>query len=227
MSAITQVFTSSLGRKYIMGITGFGMVAFVIFHMLGNLQIFIGSDTLNAYAKLLKTSEEVLWGIRLGLLAMVGLHIAAAVSLVVDNRKARGRSYTKEKSLATWASRTMAVSGTIVLIFIVFHLLHFTAGVIGADYNAHSLPKDEAGRYDVYSMVIHGFSNPWISAFYILSVGLLCWHLSHGVSSMFQSLGFRNARSAALLDKVALVLSFVLFIGMAAVPAAVLLQLVK
>lgn len=226
MNAITQILTSSLGRKYIMGITGFGLVGFTIIHMIGNLQIFIGSDTLNAYAKLLKSSVEVLWAFRIGLLAMVVLHLAAAISLVIDNRKARGSSYVKEKSLATWASRTMAVSGTIVLAFVVFHILHFTAGVIGHEYSAHQL-QDEQGRADVYRMVVEGFSNPWISGFYIVSVALLCWHLSHGVSSMFQSLGLRNSRSAFLLDKTALGLSFLIFAGMAAVPAAVLLQLVK
>jgi succinate dehydrogenase / fumarate reductase, cytochrome b subunit len=226
MNAIRQIFTSSLGRKYIMGITGFGLVGFTVIHMIGNLQIFIGQDMLNDYAKLLKSSSEVLWVFRIALLAMVVLHITAAVSLVIDNRKARGVSYKKEKSLSTWASRTMAVSGTIVLIFVVFHILHFTAGVIGHEYNAHQL-QDDQGRADVYRMVVEGFSNPWISGFYILSVGLLCWHLSHGVSSMFQSLGFRNARSAFFLDKAALGISFIVFAGMAAVPASVLLQLVK
>jgi succinate dehydrogenase / fumarate reductase cytochrome b subunit len=227
MNAITQIFTSSLGRKYIMGITGFGLVGFTIIHMVGNLQIFIGSDALNSYAKLLKSSSEVLWAFRIGLLAMVVLHLTAAISLVIENRKARGQAYNKEKNLATWASRTMAVSGTIVLVFVVFHILHFTAGVIGHEYNAHQLPPDDKGRVDVYTMVVEGFSNPWISGFYIISVGLLCWHMSHGISSMFQSLGLRNARSAFLLDKAALGISFIIFTGMVAVPAAVLLQLVK
>jgi succinate dehydrogenase / fumarate reductase, cytochrome b subunit len=226
MSAIIQIFTSSLGRKYIMGLTGFGLVGFTIIHMLGNLQIFVGSDTLNEYAKLLKSSSEILWTFRIGLLLMVVLHIAAAVSLVMDNRKARGNAYVKEKSMASWASRTMALSGLVVMSFVIFHILHFTVGVIGADYSAHHL-QDHEGRADVYRMVVEGFSNPWISFFYILSVGLLCWHLSHGVSSMFQSLGLRNARSAYFLDKSAWALSGLVFLGMAAVPAAVLLQVVK
>ncbi|NJK90359.1 MAG: succinate dehydrogenase cytochrome b subunit [Blastochloris sp.] len=227
MTALTQIFTSSLGRKYIMGITGFGLVGFTIIHMLGNLQIFIGQDTLNAYAKLLKSSAEVLWAFRLALLAMVVLHLGAAISLVIDNRKARGQNYVKEKSLSSWASRTMIISGTIVLAFIVFHILHFTAGVIGVEYNAHVLPKDEQQRYDVYTMVIEGFSNPWISLFYIASVGLLSWHLSHGISSMFQSLGFRNARSAVFLDRASLGLALVIFAGMAVVPTAVLFKWIE
>ncbi len=227
MNALTQVFTSSIGRKYIMGITGFALIGFVIIHMLGNLQIFIGQDTLNAYAKFLKTSPEVLWAFRLGLIAMVVLHLAAAVSLVRDNRKARGVDYKKEKKMSTLASRTMILSGIIVLAFVVFHILHFTVGAIGTAYNAHSLPLDSEGRYDVYTMVVSGFSNIWISGFYVLSVGLLCWHLSHGFSSMFQSLGFRNARSGPWLNKAAYGISFLIFLGMAAVPLAVLFRLVK
>lgn len=210
-----------------MGITGVGMVAFVIIHMLGNLQIFAGQDTLNAYAKLLKSSDEVLWAFRLGLIGMVVLHLAAAVSLVRENRRARGHAYGKEKNLSPWASRTMALSGTIVLAFIIFHILHFTVGAVGSSYNAHQIPRDLEGRYDVYGMVVAGFSNIWISVFYIISVGLLCWHLSHGVSSMFQSLGLRNSQSAPWLDKLALGVSFILFLGMAAVPTAVIFEWIK
>lgn len=226
MKALFQVLTSSLGKKYIMAITGFGLVGFTIIHMLGNLQIFLGQDTLNAYATLLKASAEVLWAFRIGLVAMAVLHIAAAVGLVIENRKARPAGYEVEKNTATWASRTMPITGIIVASFVIFHILHFTVGAIGSDYYAHNLPPDAEGRADVYTMVVEGFSNPWISGFYILSVGLLCWHLSHGVSSMFQSLGLRNRRSAPLLDRVATGVSLVVFLGMSSVPAAILFNLI-
>lgn len=226
MKALLQVLTSSLGKKIIMAVTGFGLVGFVIVHMLGNLQIFLGADTLNAYAKLLKSSAEVLWAFRLGLLGMAVLHIAAAVSLVLENRKARPEGYIVEKNCASWASRTMPITGIVVAAFVIFHILHFTVGAIGSEYHAYNLPRDEASRPDVYTMVVTGFANPWISGFYIISVALLCWHLSHGVSSMFQSLGLRNRRSAPLLDKLALGLSLVVFLGMASVPAAILLNLI-
>lgn len=224
MKALIQVLTSSLGRKYIMGITGFALVAFVIIHMLGNLQIFLGEETLNTYAHLLKASAEFLWVFRLGLLAMVVLHLAAAISLVMENKKARGKAYVKEQNSASWASRTMAVSGIIVLSFVIYHLLHFTAHVVDPGF---SQLLDENGKPDVYRMVIVGFSNVWISGFYIVGVGLLCWHMSHGVSSMFQSLGFRNARSAPLLDKLAIAVAVVIFLGMTAVPTAVLFKIVS
>lgn len=226
MKALLQVLTSSLGKKIIMAVTGFGLVGFVIVHMLGNLQIFLGADTLNAYAKLLKSSAEALWAFRLGLLSMAVLHIAVAVSLVLENRKARPLGYSAEKNSASWASRTMAITGIIVAAFVIFHILHFTVGAVGSEYHAHNIPRDAEGRADVYTMVTTGFANPWISAFYIISVGLLCWHLSHGVSSMFQSLGLRNRRSAHLLDKLAVGISMAVFLGMSSVPAAVLLKLI-
>jgi succinate dehydrogenase / fumarate reductase cytochrome b subunit len=226
MKALLQVLTSSLGKKIVMAVTGFGLVAFVIVHMLGNLQIFLGADTLNAYAKLLKSSTELLWAFRLGLLGMAVLHIVAAVALVLENRKARPQDYSVEKNSASWASRTMPITGIIVAAFVIFHILHFTVGAIGSDYHAYNIPRDAAGRPDVYTMVVTGFANPWISGFYILSVALLCGHMSHGVSSMFQSLGLRNRRSAPLLDKLALGVSLVVFLGMASVPAAILLNLI-
>jgi len=227
MKVLFQIVTSSIGKKWIMGLTGFALVGFIIIHMVGNLQIFIGADTLNAYAKFLKTSNEVLWAFRLGLLAVVSAHILAAIALVMENNGARPAAYRAEKNPASKASRTMIYSGTLVLVFIVFHLLHFTAGRIYPEYFAHNLPPDAEGRADVYSMVVRGFSIPWVSAFYILSVGLLSWHLSHGVSSMFQSVGLRNKRSAPVLDALAILLSVVIFVGMSAVPAAVLLKIVN
>ncbi len=211
-----------------MGITGIGLVGFIIIHMLGNLQIFLGQDTLNHYAVLLKSSAEVLWGFRLGLLALVVLHIAAAISLVMDNRKARPVGYTDESTVqASYASRTMKYSGVIVLAFLIYHILHFTAKVTHPEYHDLMAPLDGKMVPDVYTMVINGFSNVWISAFYVISVGLLCMHLSHGVSSMFQSLGLRTKNNANLLNLAAKGLSIVIFLGMSAVPVAVVLKLIS
>jgi succinate dehydrogenase / fumarate reductase cytochrome b subunit len=231
MNKVFQLATSTLGRKYIMGITGIGLVGFIIIHMLGNLQIFLGQDTLNHYAMLLKASAEVLWGFRLGLLALVVLHIAAAISLVMDNRKARPVGYIDESTVqASYASRTMKYSGVIVLAFLIYHILHFTAKVTYPQYHGDDYKTtlaDGTPVVDVYSMVVHGFSNPWISAFYIIAVGLLCMHLSHGVSSMFQSLGLRTRKNEGILKYAASGLSVVIFLGMSAVPVAVLLKIVS
>ncbi|MGF1679470.1 MAG: succinate dehydrogenase cytochrome b subunit [Candidatus Methylacidiphilales bacterium] len=228
MNYILALLTSTLGRKYIMGITGFALVGFIFIHMVGNLQIFLGRDALNHYAVLLKTSAEVLWAFRIGLLAMVALHIAAAISLARDNRKARPESYRADATVqASYASRTMIWSGIIIVTFVVYHILHFTAKATHPSYHDLKAPLDGKMVPDVYGMVVHGFSSWWISGFYILAVGLLCIHLSHGISSMFQSLGLRTRSNQALLELAAPALAWVLFLGMSSVPLAVLLKWVS
>lgn len=230
MKALWSILTSSIGKKIIMGVTGFALVAFVFVHMAGNLQIFLGQEALNNYAHMLKAVPEILWAFRLGLLAMVVLHIAAAAGLVMENRAARPLGYVAEKNAASYASRTMIWSGFIVLSFIVYHLLHFTVQATDPEYRDMKAPLEHLdGKLvpDVYHMVIAGFSAPWVSAFYILSVGLLCLHMSHGVQSMFQSLGLRNKRSAPFLDTFSAAYAVLIFLGMSAVPVAVLLQIVK
>jgi succinate dehydrogenase / fumarate reductase cytochrome b subunit len=229
MKRLLLLATSSLGRKYLVALTGAALVAFVIIHMLGNLQIFAGADVLNQYAVLLQSNKFVLWGFRLGLLATVVVHIGCAISLAVENKRARPSEYVKKTKIqASLASLTMVASGLIVLAFIVFHLLHFTVKA-GPFAVYEDLMTQIGGRGplvpDVYAMVVQGFSNPWIAGFYIISVGLLSVHLSHGVSSIFQSLGLRTAKSARLTNVLAYAVSATIFVGMAAVPIAVLMGL--
>ena len=224
MKALLQVVTSSIGKKILMGISGVLLVVFITIHMVGNLQIFLGAHALNQYAHMLKFSPEFLWAFRLGLLGVAVVHVLAAIALTMENQGARPVNYLREKSAASYASRTMIVSGLIVLAFLIYHILHFTAHVTNPEY---SLMLDENQKPDVYEMVISGFSNVWVSAFYVLGVGLLCWHLSHGVSSMFQSLGLRNKRTACLLDCGAVLFALVIFVGMSAVPAAVYFKLIS
>ncbi|MEO0452772.1 MAG: succinate dehydrogenase cytochrome b subunit [Verrucomicrobiota bacterium] len=227
MDKLLLIFQSSLGRKFIMGITGTALVAFIVIHMIGNLQIFLGPDALNGYAKLLKAKAELLWAFRLGLLGMIGLHLWAAISLAIENRKARPKRYDKEGTIqASYASRTMVMSGLIVISFAIFHILHFTAQVTHPKYHEMKTMYKGEEVHDVYQMVVAGFSNPWISGFYILSVGLLCIHMSHGVSSMFQSLGIMNRNTEPVFKLGAKGLSAVVFLGMAAVPVSVLVGLV-
>lgn len=224
-SLFKLVFQSSLGRKYIMGTTGILLVAFVFVHMAGNLQIFLGPEVLNHYGALLRTSEELLWLARLVLLAAVSLHFWAAVTLTLENRRARPVAYeSKATAGASFASRTMAISGVIVASFVVFHILHFTTWTFHPEYAEMKTVLEGSIKevHDIYSMVYAGFSNPYISAFYIVSVLLLAIHLSHGVSSMFQSLGFRNRRTAWLLDNGAKAFAVLIFVGMSSVPVSVL-----
>jgi succinate dehydrogenase / fumarate reductase, cytochrome b subunit len=222
---LLQLWQSSLGKKYVMAVTGLGLFFFVIIHMLGNLQIFLGADKLNEYAALLKSNAGVLWGARIGLLAMVTLHIVSALQLARINRKARPTGYAVGKPVAsTFAQRTILVSGLIILAFILFHLAHYTLGLVDPSWLTR---LDGQGRHDVYGMVIAGFSNPAVAAFYIVAMGLLLLHLSHGVSSIFQSLGLRSRKTVGFFDKLAKGAALVLFLGNSAIVVAVLAGLIK
>ena len=217
MNIFKAIFHSSLGKKYIMGLTGLALFGFVIGHMVGNLQIFLGQDKLNAYGAFLKSMPKLLWAARIGLLACVGLHIWAAVKLVRENRAARPDRYVQAKRMGTsFASRTMIWSGLIVFAFIVYHLFDFT---IAPDYTGH----DDKGRHDIFKMVVLGFSNPFSAIFYLIANCLLCIHLSHGVKSLFQSLGLSTGQFRSLFNGIASATAWIIFIGNTSIPLAVLL----
>lgn len=225
MNMLLRLFTSSLGKKFLMAITGAGLFLFVIGHLLGNLQIFLGPDAINRYGHFLQTTPEILWPARIGLLAFVGIHIWSSISLTLENRAARGAQYeVKEVVDATLASRTMIWSGLIIFAFVAFHLAHYTLMIVHPEYrNLH----DANGWHDIYRMMVIGFSNYWVSAFYVLGIGLLCIHLSHGASAMFQSLGLRNAAYETAIDRLAKVAAVVIFLGYISIPLAVLAGVVK
>ena len=223
-------FRTSLGKKYVMAITGFALLVFVIGHMVGNLQVFLGPNQINAYGNFLQTTPELLWTARVGLLVMIILHLYSAFTLWAENKAARPIPYGQYDSVtASFASRTMIMSGLIVAAFIVYHLLHYTAQVKAINLTGQDFEplKDAQGRHDIYRMMMVGFSNVWVSAFYILGVGLLCTHLSHGASSMFQSVGWKAAPYSRWIDRAALVGSIVLFLGYASIPLAVLAGVLK
>jgi succinate dehydrogenase / fumarate reductase cytochrome b subunit len=227
MNIVARAYSSSLGKKYVMAITGLALLVFVILHMAGNLQIFLGREAINAYAAFLKSKPALLWTARIGLLAIVVMHITAALQLVSENNDARPVSYAEGKPVATsLAARTIFVSGIIIFAFIIYHLLHFTLGVTNPEYMTLKDPVDPL-HHDVYRMMIQGFSNPLVSAFYILSMGLLCMHLSHGVSSSFQSLGLRNKRNVRAFGQTARLVALVIFIGNCLIPIAVMAKWVK
>lgn len=224
-SALARLWRSSLGKKYVMAITGFGLWVYVIVHMLGNLQIFLGPEKINAYAALLKGAPAVLWSARIGLLFIATLHVVAAAQLVLANRRARPIRYESKKVVAsTFANRTMWISGLIIFAFILFHLAHFTFGWVNPQFLRL---EDAAGRHDVYRMMVAGFSNPAVSIFYIISMGLLLSHLSHGVSSLFQSLGLRSKKTFGFFDKLAKISALALFIGNSLIPLAIMFRFVK
>lgn len=220
------VWQSSLGKKYVMALTGLGLYLFVVIHLLGNLQIFAGPTKINEYAHTLKAAPPILWGARIGLLIIVVLHITAAIQLTLANRKARPAGYAVGKPVAsTFAQRTIVVSGLVILAFILFHLSHFTLGFVDPQYLQYQDPI--TGYHDVRRMMIAGLSNPLVALFYILAMGLLMLHLSHGVSSTFQSLGLRSKKTFDFFDKLAKASGLLLFIGNSAIVLAILLKVIR
>src|SRR5262249_30645947 len=198
---------------------------FVIVHMLGNLQIFLGPEKINHYAALLKSNPALLWPARIGLLFIGTLHVLTAEQLVRINRRARPVGYTFKKPVAsTFANRTMLLSGLVIFAFILFHLAQFTFGWV--DPQLLRL-EDLQGRHDVYRMMVNGFSNPLVSIFYLVSMGLLLSHLSHGVSSAFQSLGLRSKKTFGFFNKLAKISALALFIGNSLIPLAIMFRFVR
>ena len=214
---------SSIGTKLVMGATGALLVLFVLVHMLGNLQIFLGADALNHYGELLHSLPELLWAFRIVLLAAVVLHIVSAVRLTVQNRAARPERYAKSTPVQVGiAPRTLILSGLVIAAFVVYHLMHFTFMVT---HPAFVHLEDAKGRHDVYAMVVAGFSEAPIALFYIVAQILLAMHLSHGIGSVAQTLGFATPRWRGPIDRLGRALAWIILIGNVSIPAAVLLGL--
>ena len=230
MNIVAAFFKSSLGKKYIMALTGVGMFIFVVGHMVGNLQIFVGQEEINRYGAFLQGLGELLWGARIGLIALVAMHIWSAVTLSAQNKAARPVGYGNYNPVgSSYASRTMLMSGLIIAAFIVYHLLHYTfvvQAINGTGQNFAEL-HDSQGRHDIYRMMILGFRQPIVSLFYVVGIALLCLHLSHGVSAMFQSLGLKDRNWKPLIDGFAKFIAIVLFVGYCSIPIAVLTGIVK
>lgn len=209
-----------------MAVSGCVLFLFVVGHLLGNLQVFLGPDAINRYGYFLQSNVELLWPVRIFLILMVGLHIWSAIKLSLENNAARPVAYAQYQPVgSTHASRTMLMSGVIILIFVIYHLLHYTVmlqyiNLTGQNFAAF---VDSKNRHDIFKMMVVGFSNPWVSGFYIIGMALLCLHLSHGVSSMFQSLGLKNKSYGPFLDQFARVVAVLFFFGYASIPAAILL----
>jgi succinate dehydrogenase / fumarate reductase cytochrome b subunit len=232
MNLCEQIWCSSLGKKYVMAMTGGVLFLFVIGHLLGNLQVFGPPELINAYAHFLKSKPGLVWGARLVLLGCVGLHIAAAVALARANRAARPVGYegAPKPAEASMGSRTMLLSGLVILGFVVYHLAHFTVlmpGINGVgDFTKLTARVDGETVADVYGMMVLGFQVGWVVLFYLVAQGLLFMHLGHGVASMFQSLGMRDRVWWPRISQLARVASLAIFVGYAAIPAAIYMRVV-
>jgi succinate dehydrogenase / fumarate reductase cytochrome b subunit len=188
MSWLKQTLGSSIGGKFIVAVTGLGLVGFLVAHVSGNLLIFAGREALATYAEGLRKFPQLLWAMRIGLIAMTVLHVGFAIKLNLASKAARPVAYVKKSyRRATFASRTMVYTGLLVLFYVIYHLFHFTWRTTNAEIAA-------LGPWDVYDMLIIAFSDPLQAWAYIAAMVVLGLHLSHGVSSLFQTLGFNHPK---------------------------------
>ena len=214
-------FGSSTGKKFLMAVSGAALFAFIVGHLLGNLQVFLGPEELNRYSAFLHNTGELLWFARIGLLVMVIVHIWTATSLTLENRAARPVPYAaKDYIEASYASRTMHWSGVIVVAYLIYHLMHFTFRSVHPELTHFT---NEQGRPDVYRMVVMSFQRPPIAITYILANFLLGMHLSHGLYSAFQSLGLLTDDLRVRLRVLAHLVGYGIFLGYASIPLGVLL----
>jgi succinate dehydrogenase / fumarate reductase cytochrome b subunit len=215
---------TSLGSKVLIALSGLALALFVVFHMLGNLQIFQGAEALNSYAAFLRDMPMALWSARLALLAIVAAHIALSVRLAIHNRRARPIGYvTHRYRKASLASRTMALTGSLLVLFIVFHLLHLTAGLV--DPSVHNR-LDIRGQRDVFGNVVHAFQNPVLVLIYLIGQAVLGLHLSHALSSSLQTLGLEHPMLDRLFRGTGPLIALLVVVGNTAIVLAIAFGLV-
>lgn len=216
---------TSVGSKVLVALSGLALAGFVVFHMLGNLQLFEGPEALNTYAAFLRDMPILLWTTRVGLLGIAGLHIGLAVRLALLNRRARPVGYAvREYRRASLSSRTMAVTGSLLLLFILFHLLHLTAGWVDTSFPDR---LDLRGHRDVFGKVVHAFQNPLFVAVYLAGQAVLGLHLSHALSSSLQTLGVEHPLLDRLFRGAGPLVAVLVVVGNAAIILAVAFGLVR
>lgn len=225
MNAITRCLTSywssSIGKKLIVALTGLVLVGFLAGHLSGNMLMYVGREAFNEYAEFLHSMLHGagVWIARVVLLVMLVLHVAATIALTRQNRAARQPYEFKATLQASKSSRIMIISGLTILSFVIFHILHFTTRV---DADLARL-----GATDPYGMVIVGFKNPLVVLFYIISMSLLCSHLSHGVASIFQTLGVRSKKATSSIKLFSQATSIIIWAGFISIPLSVLAGFLK
>lgn len=220
---VMAFWQTMIGKKVVMAVTGIVLIGFVIGHMLGNLKIFSGPDEINAYSRFLRevgspelAYGQLLWVVRIVLLICVALHITAAVQLSRVSLAARPVGYNVKRNIeTTFAARMMRWGGALLVVFIIFHLLHLTAGAVGF----------RAGQFRhlaVYQNVVAAFAIWPIALFYVVAMAALCLHLYHGIWSMLQTLGWNTAQNETMLKIASRVVAIVVFLGFSSVPVSVL-----
>jgi succinate dehydrogenase / fumarate reductase cytochrome b subunit len=223
-----RLYRSTIGKKVIMAVTGIILVAFVILHMLGNLQVFIGPEKMNAYSAFLKSLGELLWLARLILLVALILHVTMAYQLAQRSRQARPTGYERrDPQVATVASRTMRWGGVLILVFVIVHILHFTTGTLFPWASRPDALYPAFSHTDVYGNVIAAFRSPWVVTFYVVVMLFLLLHLFHGAWSSVRTLGLAKPSPRPLQRQIATVIALVVWLGFTAIPVAVFLGVIR
>lgn len=219
MSQCSSPCRSTVSRKLVVALTGALLFGFVVVHLSGNLLVFAGAEAMNQYARSLRDFGPLLWVARGGLLLLAIAHIWQALSLARRNRAARPRGYVRKDYVrATFASRSMVLTGLTLLAFIAFHLAHYTFRVV-LNTGDH---LDPLGHPDVFKMLVLGFQNVWVSATYVVAMGFLALHLSHAIPSVLQTFGVQRPAWRRPLEWVGKGVAAVIFLGYVSIPAAVL-----
>ncbi|HET6703219.1 MAG TPA: succinate dehydrogenase cytochrome b subunit [Gemmatimonadaceae bacterium] len=213
-----RFWSSTIGKKVVMAVTGIVLVGYILAHVTANLLIFAGAAAIDAYAAKLRTLPILLWGVRVVLLLSVVLHVVAAAQLAVRARAARPTSYRRfEPQASSASSRTMRWGGVALLLFLVYHILHFTTGQAHPAF-VHLAP---------YHNVTTAFRVWWVAAIYIAAMVALAMHLYHGTWSMFQTLGIQHARVNVARRRLATIIAVLVPLGFVSVPIAVLVGLLR
>lgn len=225
MNAITRCldsyWSSSIGKKFVVAITGLVLVLFLAGHLSGNLLMYVGREAFNEYAEFLHTMLHGMgvWVARIVLFTMLVVHVVATISLTRQNRAARQPYEYKSTIQASRSSRIMIVSGLTILAFVIFHILHYTVRV--------DAQLAQLGESDPYGMVVLGFQNLWVVVFYVISMTLLCSHLAHGVASIFQTLGVRSKKATSAINIIANLYTIVIWVGFVSIPVSVIAGIIQ
>lgn len=220
-------YRSTIGKKIIMGVTGLIGIGFLILHMAGNLQAFVSADKINTYGAFLHgAAGELTWALRVVLIVAVVLHVLMAYQLTMRSRAARPIGYQQRSpQVSTLASRTMKWGGVLLLLFIVFHILHFTTETIDPGRMRGML--DVHGNRDVYGNIVASFHVWWVSAFYIVAMIFLGLHLYHGAWSSMRTLGYAQASPNPLHRRIAAGVAIIVWAGFTLVPVAVIVGILR
>jgi succinate dehydrogenase / fumarate reductase cytochrome b subunit len=220
MARLGRIYRTSIGAKAVVAVTGVLLFLFLIGHLSGNMLLFRGPDAINAYAAFLHSKPAMVWGARIGLLAIFLLHVWTTAKLTMQNSAARPVGYQHDATVkATVASRYMIHTGILVGAFVLYHVLHFTVHAIDTGGMGQ---VDAEGRLDVYTMVITGFAKPVIALSYVVAMVILGFHLYHAVKSFFQTMGWRHPTSDRIVNVVAPALAILIAAGNCLIPLSIL-----